>query len=138
LDRRRGLNLCYLLIAILIFSKRDDQRAVAKLSIAPGFFNVNEPVMFGMPIVLDPIYFIPFVLAPVVMVSIAYGAVVNGLGCAELKAQIVWSMPPFLNALVATMDWRAAVLQLINMVIGFLIYVPFVKAANKIKPTELD
>ena len=46
-------------------------------------------------------------------------------------------MPPFLNALVATMDWRAAVLQLINMVIGFLIYVPLVKAANKIKPTEL-
>ncbi|MFR6019766.1 MAG: PTS sugar transporter subunit IIC, partial [Lactobacillaceae bacterium] len=126
-----------LLIAILIFSKRDDQRAVAKLSIAPGFFNVNEPVMFGMPIVLDPIYFIPFVLAPVVMVSIAYGAVVNGL-VSPIKAQIVWSMPPFLNALVATMDWRAAVLQLINMVIGFLIYVPFVKAANKIKPTELD
>ena len=126
-----------LLIAILIFSKRDDQRAVAKLSIAPGFFNVNEPVMFGMPIVLDPIYFIPFVLAPVVMVSIAYGAVVNGL-VGPVKNQIVWSMPPFLNALVATMDWRAAVLQLINMVIGFLIYVPFVKAANKIKPTELD
>ncbi|MDN6005655.1 MAG: PTS transporter subunit EIIC, partial [Lacticaseibacillus paracasei] len=122
---------------ILIFSKRDDQRAVAKLSIAPGFFNVNEPVMFGMPIVLDPIYFIPFVLAPVVMVSIAYGAVVNGL-VGPVKNQIVWSMPPFLNALVATMDWRAAVLQLINMVIGFLIYVPFVKAANKIKPTELD
>ncbi|EPC72479.1 Oligo-beta-mannoside permease IIC component [Lacticaseibacillus paracasei subsp. paracasei Lpp126] len=75
-------------------------------------------------------------LAPVVMVSIAYGAVVNGL-VGPVKPDC-WSMPPFLNALVATMDWRAAVLQLINMVIGFLIYVPFVKAANKIKPTELD
>ncbi|RXT58812.1 PTS sugar transporter subunit IIC [Lacticaseibacillus chiayiensis] len=126
-----------LLIAILMFSKRDDQRAVAKLSIAPGFFNVNEPVMFGMPIVLDPIYFIPFILAPVVMVSIAYGAVTMGL-VSPIKNQIVWSMPPFLNALVATMDWRAAVLQLVNMVVGFLIYVPFVKAANRIKPAQLD
>lgn len=123
-------------IAILMFSKRDDQRAVAKLSIAPGFFNVNEPVMFGMPIVLDPIYFIPFILAPVVMVSIAYGAVVSGL-VSPIKNQIVWSMPPFLNALVATMDWRAAVLQAVNMIIGFLIYVPFVKAANRIKPAQL-
>ncbi|KTE99615.1 PTS system IIC component [Lacticaseibacillus paracasei] len=67
-----------LLLAILLFSKRDDQRTVAKLSIAPGCFNVNEPVMFGLPIVLDPIYFIPFILAPVVMVSIAYGAHILG------------------------------------------------------------
>ena len=126
-----------LLIAILMFSKRDDQRAVAKLSIAPGFFNVNEPVMFGMPIVLDPIYFIPFILAPVVMVSIAYGAVVNGL-VSPITAQIVWSLPPFINALVATMDWRSVVLQRVNMVVGFLIYVPFVKAANRIKPAQID
>ncbi|WEV57161.1 PTS sugar transporter subunit IIC [Ligilactobacillus acidipiscis] len=124
-----------LLFAILIFSKRDDQRSVAKLSIAPGFFNINEPVMFGMPIVLDPIYFIPFILAPSVMVSIAYGAVSLGL-VEPIKNQIIWSMPPVLNVLIATMDWRAVVLQLFNMFVGFLIYIPFVKAANKLKPAE--
>jgi PTS system cellobiose-specific IIC component len=124
-----------LLFAILIFSKRDDQRLVAKLSIAPGFFNINEPVMFGMPIVLDPIYFIPFILAPSVMVSIAYGAVSLGL-VEPIKNQIIWSMPPVLNVLIATMDWRAVVLQLFNMFVGFLIYIPFVKAANKLKPAE--
>lgn len=126
-----------LLLAILMFSKRDDQRAVAKLAIAPGFFNVNEPVMFGMPIVLDPIYFIPFITAPVVMVTIAYFAIVNGL-VDPIKVQFVWSMPPILNALVGTLDWRAAILQIVNMVIGFLIYLPFVKAANRIKPVEIE
>ena len=116
-----------------MFSKRDDQRTVAKLSIAPGCFNVNEPVMFGLPIVLDPIYFIPFIVAPVVMVSIAYGAHMLGW-VSPVKNQIVWSMPPFVNSIIATMDWRAPILQAVNMVIGFLIYVPFVKAANKLDP----
>ncbi len=125
-----------LLIAILIFSKRDDQRSVAKLSIAPGFFNINEPVMFGMPIVLDPIYFIPFILAPTVMVTIAYWAVSFGL-VSPIKNQIIWSMPPVINVLIATLDWRAVILQLFNMVIGFLIYIPFVKAANKLKPGQV-
>lgn len=126
-----------LLIAILMFSKRDDQRAVAKLAIAPGFFNVNEPVMFGMPIVLDPIYFIPFILAPVVMVTVAYFAITAGL-VSPIKVQFAWSMPPILNALVGTLDWRAPILQVVNMAIGFLIYLPFVKAANRIKPVELE
>ena len=122
-----------LLLAILFFSKRDDQRAVAKMAIAPGFFNINEPVMFGMPIVLDPIYFIPFLLAPVVMVSIAYAAMSLGW-VSPIKANIVWSMPPIMNSLVATLDWRAPILQVFNGIIGFLIYLPFVKAANKVKP----
>lgn len=121
-----------LLIAILMFSKRDDQRAVAKLSLAPGIFNVNEPVMFGLPIVLDPIYFIPFILAPVVMVSIAYFTITLGW-VAPVKTQIVWSMPPIVNSLIATMDWRAPILQVVNMAVGFLIYVPFVKAANRLQ-----
>ena len=125
-----------LLVAILVFSKRDDQRSVAKLAIGPGFFNINEPVMFGMPIVLDPIYFIPFVLAPVVTVSIAYAALSAGW-VAPITNNIVWSMPPIMNALVATMDWRSVVLQLFNAAVAFAIYVPFVKAANKIKPAAI-
>lgn len=124
-----------LLIAILIFSKRDDQRAVAKMAIAPGFFNVNEPVMFGLPVVLDPIYFIPFVLAPVVMVSTSYFALSQGW-VSPVKSQIVWSMPPIINSLIATLDWRAPILQIVNALLAFIIYVPFVKAANKIKPQD--
>lgn len=126
-----------LLLAILVFSKREDERAVAKLSIIPGFFNINEPTMFGIPVVLNPIYLIPFVLAPMVMVSIAYGAL--SLGWVNpVRAQSVWSMPPFLNAILATFDWRSLVLQIVNMVVGFLIYVPFVIASNNVDPSKVN
>lgn len=67
------------------------------------------------------------------MVSIAYGAHMLGW-VSPVKNQIVWSMPPFVNSIIATMDWRAPILQAVNMVVGFLIYVPFVKAANKLDP----
>ncbi|MCI1891196.1 PTS sugar transporter subunit IIC [Schleiferilactobacillus perolens] len=126
-----------LLICIFIFSKRPDERAVAKLAIAPGVFNINEPVMFGLPIVLNAIYFIPFVLAPAVMVSIAYFAVTHGL-VAPIKNQVVWNIPPLFNSFLATADWRAPVLQLVNFAVGFLIWAPFVIASNRIKPDQVD
>ncbi|KRK71769.1 PTS sugar transporter subunit IIC [Lacticaseibacillus nasuensis] len=127
-----------LLIAIFIFSKRADERAVAKLAIAPGIFQINEPVMFGLPIVLSPIYFIPFILAPVVMVTIAYWVIQFGW-VSPIKVQTVWVMPPFINSFLATgFDWRAPVLQLVNMVVGFFIWAPFVIAANKIQPDQLE
>ncbi len=126
-----------LILAVLAFSKREDERAVAKVSLVPGIFNINEPVMFGMPIVLNPIYIIPFILAPMVMVSIAYGALSLGL-VNRVYTQITWAMPPFLNSIMGTMDWRAAVLQLVNMVVGFLIYVPFVIASNNVDPKEVN
>ena len=62
-----------LIIAILLFSKAREQKSIAKLSLAPGLFNINEMVIFGLPIVLNPIYIIPFVLAPIVNILIGYG-----------------------------------------------------------------
>src|SRR5699024_8254643 len=61
-----------LLIAIFIFSKREDYKNIAKLSIAPGLFNINEPVVFGLPIVLNPIMMIPFIMTPIVNVFVGY------------------------------------------------------------------
>ena len=68
-----------LLIAILVFSKRADYLTVAKLSIGPGIFNINEPVMFGLPIVLNAIMFIPFIIAPLVATTIGWLATYWGL-----------------------------------------------------------
>jgi PTS system, lactose/cellobiose family IIC component len=67
-----------LIIAILIVSKRDDYRAIAKLSIAPSIFGINEPVIFGLPIVMNPILGIPFVIAPCVSALIGYIATAVG------------------------------------------------------------
>jgi PTS system cellobiose-specific IIC component len=121
-----------LIIAILWLSKRADYRIVAKLGVAPGLFNIMEPVMFGMPIVLNSILFIPLLLGPVVSVLIAYYATALGL-VAPVTLSVPWVTPPILNAFMATgFDWRAIIVTLITMATSFIIWVPFVTAANKI------
>ena len=123
-----------LLIAILIFSKRADYLTVAKLSIGPGIFNINEPVMFGLPIVLNAIMFIPFLIAPVVATAIGWTATYLGL-VAPVSQQVTWVVPPFLLSFLATgADWRAPIVTLVCMVVTFLIWAPFVISANKMDP----
>ncbi|MFC6314267.1 PTS sugar transporter subunit IIC [Lapidilactobacillus achengensis] len=125
-----------LLAAILIFSKRADEKAVAKLALAPGLFNINEPVMFGLPIVLNAIYFIPFILAPVVNTIIAY-FVTAAHWVSPVTISVPWITPPVLLAWLATnFDWRAAVLALVNIVIAFFIWLPFVLASSRMAADE--
>lgn len=124
-----------LIIAILLFSKRADYRAVANLSLGPGIFNINEPIMFGLPIVLNAIMFIPFIIAPLVSVSIGYFATALDL-VNPVSQQIVWVTPPLLLSFLATgADWRAPVVTLIGMIATFAIWAPFVIAANKMDPS---
>lgn len=123
-----------LIIALLLFSKRKDYRTVANLSVGPGIFNINEPIMFGLPIVLNPLLFIPFLLTPVVSVSIGYWATIWGW-VDPVSQSIVWVTPPFLLSFLATgADWRAPIVTLVAMLVSFAIWIPFVIAANKMAP----
>lgn len=126
-----------LIIAILVFSKRSDFRTVAKMALAPGLFNINEPVLFGLPVVFNPVYLIPFVVAPLVNVSLAYW--VTRLGWVNpVQIFVPAVMPPIIGPFLAcNYDWRAIVLSLVNMIIAFFIWMPFVFAADKIA-TEDD
>jgi len=125
-----------LLIAILAFAKRKDYRTVAKLGIGPGIFNINEPVLFGLPIVLNPIFFFPFFLAPMVAVVIAFLATTAGL-VGPVVLSVPWVTPPIINAWMATgFDWRAIILAIVNLVVTFIIWVPFVIAANGMEASE--
>ncbi|MGX7420630.1 PTS sugar transporter subunit IIC [Carnobacterium gallinarum] len=127
-----------LIVAIFLFSKRSDSKTVAKLGIGPGIFNINEPIMFGMPIVLNPLYMIPMILAPCVMAGVAYFATMNDL-VSPVVVSVIWVMPPVINAFLATGgDWRSIVLSLINIVIALIIWTPFVIAANKVKLDDVD
>ena len=98
-----------LLIAILLFSKRADYKTVGKLGIGPGLFNINEPVMFGLPIVLNPLFIIPFIVATILSGFLATGG-----------------------------DWRAIILTIINLAVALLIWAPFIIAANKINPADQE
>ncbi|WP_297819411.1 PTS sugar transporter subunit IIC [uncultured Lactobacillus sp.] len=121
-----------LIIAILVFSKRSDFRTVAKMALAPGLFNINEPILFGLPVVFNPVYLIPFVVAPLVNVSLAYW--VTKLGWVNpVQIFVPGVMPPIIGPFLAcNYDWRAIVLSLVNMIIAFFIWMPFVFAADKI------
>ncbi len=122
-----------LIIAILWFSKREDYKTVAKLSVAPGIFNINEPVMFGMPLVLNSLFFIPLLLAPMVSVTIAYIATAMHL-VAPVVLQVPWVTPPFINAFMATgFDWRAIVVTAVTFAASFAIWFPFVIASNSME-----
>lgn len=127
-----------MLVAILFFSKRAELKKVAQLSMAPGLFNINEPVMFGVPIVLNPLYMIPMIVAPCVMASVAYFATMADL-VKPVAVSVIWVMPPVINAFLATGgDWRAIILSLVNIGIGLLIWTPFIIAANKYELNDLE
>lgn len=120
-----------LLIAIYMVSKREDYKAVAKLSTAPAIFTINEPLIFGLPLVLNPIMMIPFILAPLVSASIGYFATYIGFAGAAC-VDVPWTTPVFINSYLATGGSIGAVItQAICLVVCILIYLPFVKMANK-------
>lgn len=127
-----------LLIAIFIASKREDYKQIAKLSIVPSLFGINEPVIFGMPIVLNPIMLIPFVIAPLITGLIAYVAINVGLGSPAVIL-VPFTVPPLLNAFISTAGSIGAVLiQLVCIVVTIFIYLPFVQYANKEKVIGSD
>ena len=114
-----------LVIAILIFSKREDNRTIAGISIVPGLFNINETMTFGIPLVLNPILDIPFILAPVVTVIIGYILVSSGF-CPKIVLEVPWTMPPVLFGFVATGGKpMGAVAQLIVVAVSVVVYIPF-------------
>jgi cellobiose PTS system EIIC component len=120
-----------LLIAIFIASKRKDYKDIGKLSIAPGLFNINEPVIFGLPIVLNPIFIIPFILAPAVNVFIGYLFIKFEL-IPPVAYQVPWTTPgPLIPFLGTGGNWLALLVGFLCLIVSTLIYLPFVLAANK-------
>lgn len=126
-----------LLGAIMIFSKREDEKAIAKLSFAPGLFNINEPVIFGLPIVLNPVYIIPFIVIPLVNLVIAWGAVDLIHFLPKVVVLSPWTTPPVIGGFIATgFAWQAIVLCIIILTIDVILYIPFVKLASKKQEQE--
>ena len=125
-----------LIVAILVFSKRSDYRTIAKIALAPGIFNIGEPILLGLPVVLNPVYLIPFLLTPVINVAFSYWVSVMGL-VNPVQVAVPSIMPPIIGPFLAcNYDWRAIILSIVNMLITFAIWSPFVIAADKIADTN--
>ena len=120
-----------LLLDTFFFSKSKTSKTVAKMAILPGLFNINEPVIYGYPIVYNIPLMIPFVLIPDLFIGITYGLTCAGL-ISPCIAQVPWTTPPVLSALLATgFDWRAGVWQVIEIIAGMAIYLPFMKISER-------
>jgi cellobiose PTS system EIIC component len=131
-----GATLC-LLIAIFVKAKRNSTRQLAKISLFPAIFNINEIVILGLPIVLNPMFLIPFVLGPIILTLVSYYATKFGL-VPITTTEVDWTTPPLLNAYMATDSWRALALQLFNICLGVMIYLPFVKFNEDKKEKEIQ
>lgn len=119
-----------LIIAIFIVARKHKAyMTVSKLSAAPGIFNINEPMMFGLPIVLNPIMFIPYILAPLVLVTVAYFATAIGWvpACTIVTP---WTTPPIIGGALATQSIAGGVLAAVNLGLSILIFLPFAKIAQ--------
>lgn len=120
-----------LLIAIFIMSTREDDRTIAKLSLAPGLFGINEPVIFGLPIVMNPVMAIPFILVPIVCCGIGYASMYFGFA-GLIICDVPWCLPPIVNGFIATGGNLGMVItQAVCIIVSVFIWMPFVKVRNK-------
>ncbi|MBS5780546.1 PTS transporter subunit EIIC [Megamonas sp.] len=125
-----GSTIC-LLLAIYLTSKNTNNKQLLSNSKIPSLFNINEMITFGYPIVYNPYMIIPFVLVPAIGIFISYMAISLNL-MNNCIIYLPWITPPFLNAFLATAgDWRAIIVQIIIIIIGTIIYIPFIKLFEK-------
>lgn len=125
-----------LVIAILWASKRQEQRSIAKFGLTTCLFNITEPIMFGLPVVMNPIYMIPCAIIPSINLVIAYAATSLGI-ISKTVAAAPWITPPVIQSFIATGgDIRAAVLTVVLIILDVFLFLPFVLAANKAKLAE--
>ena len=126
-----GVTIALLIIGIFITKNKQYRQLMVSASI-PGVFNINEIVLFGLPIVLNPVFIIPFVFAPVISFLVAYFATSIGL-VPMVTNTVYWTTPPIVSGYLATNSWRGAVLQLVIIIISVIIYLPFVRMFNNIQ-----
>ena len=120
-----------LIIAIMLFSKRDDYKAIARLAIPCGIFNINEPIIFGIPMVMNPLLGIPFFLAPVCSVVIGYLLTAIGI-CPRFVVDAPWTTPTGILAFLASGGkLMGGLCQLLAFASTILVYTPFVIASNR-------
>lgn len=115
-----------LLLAIWLHDRRGEAKRVAKYALIPSLFNINELVIFGLPIAFNPIYLIPFLAAPLIQIALTYVCIRHGLVTIDVTT-VPWTTPPVLAGAINSESWRGGALQCFNILLSTLIYTPFVR-----------
>lgn len=125
-----------LLACLILFSKREDYKKIAKACLVPALFSISEPAVFGLPIILNPIFLIPFVIAP--MITGLFGYIINYFGL--LACSIVdqpFGLPIFVRPFVGYQSLNVLWICLLVFVIAFIVYLPFVLISNRMYEKEI-
>lgn len=130
-----GTTIC-VLIAILLFSRKKRLRKIAYAASFPALFNVNEIINFGIPIVLNPLLGIPFLLVPIEALIISYSAIAVGF-CPPVTNDIVWSTPILFSGYLATGSFKGTLVQLIIIIAGTATYLPFLRINEDVHEINL-
>ncbi|SJZ86556.1 PTS system, cellobiose-specific IIC component [Pilibacter termitis] len=132
-----------IVIAMLFAAKSQQYKALGKVAAFPAIFNVNEPIIFGFPVVMNPIMFVPFLVVPIISALLVYGAIAIGFLAPFSGVTLPWSTPAIISGLMVG-GWKAALLQIVILAISTAVYFPFFKVQDKIayenelKQAELD
>ncbi|BBT72948.1 MULTISPECIES: PTS transporter subunit EIIC [Enterobacteriaceae] len=119
-----------LLISIFMVAKSTRLKQLSKLAAPAAIFNINEPIIFGLPIVLNPLMLIPFLITPIVLCTITYAVIALGWVPPTSGISIPWTTPIFVSGFLTT-GFSGVILQAVNLIIATAIYLPFVKILDK-------
>ncbi len=122
-----GLGNCLALGILCLLSKNKEINTVGKLGIVPAFFGISEPITFGLPIMLNPILFIPSILTSIVNCAVTY-ALMSANIIHRTYAMLSYNMPSIFGAYFSTGDFKAAILIVVLIIVDMVIYYPFFKA----------
>lgn len=125
-------NTMSLVFCMLFFSRNKGYRSLALAALVLSIFNINEPILFGLPVIFNPVLLVPFMLAPIAGILLAYGAISLGL-VQPVSEFISWMTPPVLSGYMATGgDVSASILQLVIIAVGVAIYLPFFRKMDRV------
>ena len=130
-----GAGATLAMIAALLTVRKDKgtgTRRIAQLSLVPGIFNINETLLFGLPVVLNPVYIFPFTLVPLVLTITSWGAVKLGLIPASVT-EVAWTTPAIISGYAAAGSVSGSLIQIFNLGLSFILYLPFVRLAEKVR-----
>ena len=119
-----------LLISIFMVAQSTRLKQLSKLAAPAAVFNINEPIIFGLPIVLNPLMLIPFIITPIVLCTVTYVVIALGWVPPTSGVSIPWTTPIFVSGFLTT-GVSGVVLQAVNLAIATTIYLPFVKILDK-------
>lgn len=119
------------IVATFIVGKSKQARSVAKASLVPAIFQIQEPFHFGFPTFMNPITFIPYVFIMPLMGFLAYFLVEWGIAVLPIF-NVPWTTPPIIDALITTnFDWRGPIVQIVMLILQTIIWIPFIRLADR-------